>query len=102
MVFEIARIAIDPANATAFEAAVAQAEPHFRNHAECTGFALQKVLEEVGTYHLVVSWTSVDAHMVDFRATEGFQAWRALASPFFAVPPQVVHTATVIGKMQVT
>lgn len=34
-------------------------------------------------YHLRVGWESVEAHMVGFRESDGLQAWRALASPFF-------------------
>lgn len=102
MVFEIARITIDPARAADFEAAVAKAEPFFRADAGCTGFALQRVLEEAGVYHLVVGWTSVEAHNDVFRATQNFQEWRALAGPFFAAPPQVVHTSSVIGTVSIT
>jgi quinol monooxygenase YgiN len=101
MVFEIARIRIDPERIPAFEAAVAQAERHFRNHPDCKGFALQKVLEEIGVFHLVVGWTSVEAHMVDFRSTKEFQEWRALASSFFIEAPTVIHTETVIGEIHI-
>ena len=101
MTFEIARLTIDPARAATFEAAVAQAEPHFRSHKGCTGFALQRVVEEEGVYHLLVGWTSLEAHTVDFRATENFAAWRALAGPFFVEPPKVVHLENVIGQASV-
>jgi quinol monooxygenase YgiN len=99
MVFEIARLTIDPARAKDFEAAVAQAEPFFRADKGCTGFALQRVVEEAGVYHLVVGWTSVEAHNDEFRATSNFQEWRALAGPFFAAPPHVIHTSTIIGAV---
>lgn len=101
MVTEIARITIDPAHAAEFEAAVAKAEPLFRADEGCTGFALQRVIETPGTYHLVVGWTSVEAHTAVFRATEAFQQWRALAGPFFAEPPQVIHVTDVIGSVAV-
>jgi quinol monooxygenase YgiN len=99
MVFEIARLTIDPARAAEFEAAVAQAEPFFRADAGCTGFGLQQVIEEPGVYHLVVGWTSVEAHNDGFRATQNFQEWRALAGPFFLEAPKVVHVSTVIGQV---
>jgi quinol monooxygenase YgiN len=51
---------------------VAQAEPFFRADAGCTGFALQRVVEEPGVYHLVVGWTSVEAHNVGFRGSDNF------------------------------
>lgn len=101
MVFEIARLTIDPTRAADFEAAVARAEPFFRADTGCTGFALQRIVEEAGVYHLVVGWTSVAAHNDVFRATQNFQEWRALAGPFFTAPPQVIHASTVIGAVSV-
>ncbi|MDE1915333.1 MAG: antibiotic biosynthesis monooxygenase [Sphingomonadales bacterium] len=101
MITEIARITIDPTRSDDFEAAVARAEPLFSADAGCTGFALQQVVETPGLYHLVVGWTSVEAHTIAFRATPAFQQWRALAGPFFIVPPQVIHMADVIGQVTV-
>ena len=97
MVFEIARLTIDPARAADFEAAVAKAEPLFRADKGCTGFALQRVIESPEVYHLLVGWTSLEAHTVEFRGSEAFQHWRALAGPFFVEPPMVVHVENVLG-----
>jgi quinol monooxygenase YgiN len=52
-------------------------------------------VENPERYHLVVGWESVEAHMVDFRESEGFQAWRALAGPFFVGTPSVEHFALI-------
>jgi hypothetical protein len=38
-----------------------------------------------------VEWDSLDAHVVGFRESDAFSAWRALIGPFFASPPEVVH-----------
>ncbi|WP_313803877.1 antibiotic biosynthesis monooxygenase family protein [Sphingobium sp.] len=91
MITEVARIEIDPAKAAAFEEAVAQAAPHFRAAPGCRSFRLERSVDSPGHYQLVVGWDSVDAHMVDFRASAGFSVWRALASPFFRTPPHVDH-----------
>lgn len=96
MIHEIAVLVIDPSRSAEFEAAVAAARPHFVAAPGCTSFGLQRVIEEPGTYRLVVGWDSVDAHMVDFRGSDGFQQWRALAAPFFVAPPSVVHVETII------
>lgn len=101
MVTEIARITIDPGRTLEFEAALAEAEPLFRAGKGCTGFALEQVIETPGVYHLIVGWTTVEAHTVDFRATEAFQQWRALVGPFFVTAPHVIHTQTVIGTVEV-
>lgn len=96
MIHEIATLTIDPARAAEFEAAVTQARPHFEAAGGFVSFALRRSIESPERYHLVVGWESVEAHMVDFRESEGFQAWRALASPFFTAPPSVEHVAQVI------
>ena len=96
MIQELATITIDPARAADFEAAVAAARPHFEAARGYVSFALERSIESPERYRLVVGWDSVEAHMVDFRESEGFQHWRALASPFFVAPPSVEHVARVI------
>lgn len=95
MIREIATITVDPAKADDFVAAVRAARPFFEAAEGFVSFALERVIERPGVFRLVVGWTSVDAHMVDFRASPGFQEWRRLASPFFVEPPEVVHVETV-------
>lgn len=96
MVHEIATITIDPTRATDFESAVAKARPHFEAAKGFRTFALQRSIETPGRYRLVVGWENVEAHMVDFRNSEGFQQWRALAGPFFVGTPEVEHVVSVL------
>lgn len=95
MITEIAALRIDPARAGDFEAAVAAAKEHFRTAPGCHGISLERVIETPGAYNLRVLWETVEAHTVDFRGSENFQKWRALAGPFFLEPPVVVHSETV-------
>ncbi len=97
MIYEVASLTIDPARAAEFEAAVASARPHFEAAKGFVSFGLKRVIENPACYQLLVEWESVEAHMVDFRASPGFQEWRALAGPFFVEPPTVVHLQTVIA-----
>ena len=53
MIYEIASLTIDPARATAFESAVAQARSHFEAAKGFISFCLQRVIEEPGAYRLV-------------------------------------------------
>ncbi|MDZ4309809.1 MAG: antibiotic biosynthesis monooxygenase [Cypionkella sp.] len=78
-----------------FEAAVALARPHFLAAAGCLGLSLHRLIETPQVYRLVVIWRSLEYHTVTFRGSEGFQAWRTLAAPFFAHPPVVTHTTTI-------
>ncbi|SFG42657.1 Quinol monooxygenase YgiN [Novosphingobium sp. CF614] len=96
MIHEVATLTIDPATAADFEAAVAEARPHFEAAKGFVSFGLEASIETPGRYHLVVGWESVEAHMLDFRESDGFQAWRALASPFFTGAPSVEHIRKVI------
>jgi heme-degrading monooxygenase HmoA len=95
MITEIASITIDPSRAADFEAAVARARPLFLAAEGCHGMQLARVIEDPSQYHLVVRWESVEHHTVRFRESDNFRAWRALAGPFFAAPPVVIHTATI-------
>ena len=96
MIREIATLTIDPAQAAPFEAAVSEAGPLFLSSPGCLEFALERVIENPGSYRLVVGWTSVEAHMEDFRSSVAFERWRALVGPFFTAPPEVVHSQQVI------
>jgi quinol monooxygenase YgiN len=92
MITEIANITIDPANAAAFEAAVAQAAPAFQSAEGCHAMHLERVIEDPAQYRLRVQWESVDHHMITFRTSDAFQIWRGLAGPFFTAPPHVEHS----------
>lgn len=91
MVTEIAYLAIDPARAAEFEAAVTKAAPFFTTAEGCHGMRLERVEEDAALYRLSVDWETVAHHMVTFRESDGFQQWRALAGPFFVEPPRVEH-----------
>lgn len=96
MIYEVADLEVAPDAAQEFEAAVALAVPHFRNANGCHSFRLERSVDRPGRYRLVVKWDSVDAHMVDFRGSPGFAAWRALTSRFFVSPPMVDHVEAAI------
>lgn len=78
----------------AFEAAVAEAEPLFRDKG-ATSFALSRQVEEPGRYRLSVGWRTIDDHTVGFRESEAFGAWRALVTPHLAQPPAATHWSAV-------
>lgn len=95
MIYEIARLTIDPARAAAFEAAVAGCAPFFRAAHGCHSMRLEHEIEDPSRYRLVVGWETVEDHMVGFRGSPAFAEWRAAVGPFFAAPPEVVHTQVV-------
>ncbi len=93
MVYEIATLDIKEGSEAAFEAAVKEAAPYFQKSRGCRGMALERCVETPSRYYLVVTWDSVEDHMVHFRNSPEFQEWRRLAGPHFANPPSVEHTS---------
>jgi heme-degrading monooxygenase HmoA len=96
MITEIAQIEVKPGSEADFEAAVAQARPLFLRAKGCHGIELQRSVEKPSRYRLMVKWATLENHTVDFRESPDFAAWRALAGPHFAAPPDVEHTANVL------
>lgn len=95
MIHEIAEIDILPGLETQFESAVENASKHFKAADGYISMSLHRSIENPSRYRLVVGWETVEHHTINFRESEGFQAWRALAGPCFAAPPRVEHVATV-------
>lgn len=96
MVLEIAQIEVTPGKEAEFEAAVGKAKPLFARAKGCRSMSLQRSLEKPSRYRLFVEWETLENHTVDFRGSADFQAWRGLASPFFASPPEVEHVAKAV------
>lgn len=96
MFMEVAQIQVKPGSETQFEAGVQQAVPLFQRAKGCTAMRLERSVEQPTHYTLLVQWNTVDDHMVGFRESADFQEWRKLVGEFFAAPPQVGHTATVV------
>ena len=96
MFWEIAQIEVKPGQEAAFEAAVAEAVPLFKNARGCKGMQLHRSVEQPGRYRLVVDWETVEDHTVHFRGSQDFQEWRRLVGGHFASPPAVEHTHRVV------
>jgi heme-degrading monooxygenase HmoA len=95
MVTEIAVLTIKPELHAEFERAVASAAPLFQGASGCRSMRLEREIENPGRYRLVVEWETVEHHTREFRGSEAFTQWRALAGPYFLVPPDVVHMSHV-------
>ena len=98
MVTEIAQIDVKPGSEKDFEAAVANARDAFGRSKGFHGFELHKSIEKPQRYRLMVKWATLENHTVDFRGSEKFAEWRALVGPYFAAPPEVEHTETVLAS----
>jgi heme-degrading monooxygenase HmoA len=96
MITEIAQIDVKPGTEKYFEAAVAKARPLFLRAKGGKGFELHKSIEKPQRYRLMAKWETLENHTVDFRGSEDFTAWRGLVGQYFAAPPEVEHTETVV------
>ncbi|MBI5264786.1 MAG: antibiotic biosynthesis monooxygenase [Bradyrhizobium sp.] len=97
MITEIAQIEVKPGTERDFEAAVAKAKAVFGRSKGFHGFELHKSIEKPQRYRLMVKWATLENHTVDFRGSENFAEWRALVGAYFAAPPEVEHTETVVA-----
>lgn len=96
MITEIAQIDVKPGSESDFEAAVAKALAAFGRSKGFHGLELHRSIEKPQRYRLMVKWKTLENHTVDFRGSADFTEWRGLVGGFFASPPEVEHTATVL------
>src|SRR5450432_2439554 len=96
MITEIAQIDVKPGTEKDFEAAVAKARPLFLRAKGGKGFELHKSIEKPSRYRLMARWDTLENHTVDFTGSEEFTAWRGLVGQYFASPPEVETTETVL------
>lgn len=96
MITEIAQIEVKSGTEKDFETAVAKAKAAFGRAKGFHGFELHRSIEKPQRYRLMVKWETVEDHTVGFRGSENFSEWRALVGSYFAVPPEVEHTETVV------
>ena len=96
MITEIAQIEIKPGMEAEFEAAAAKARPLFARAKGSVGIELNRSIEKPQRYRLLAQWEKLEKHTVDFRGSENFAEWRGLVGQYFASPPEVEHTETVL------
>lgn len=97
MILEIAQLQVAPGREAGFEAAFAEAQPIIASMPGYLGHELQRCLERSGHYMLLVRWTSVEAHEVGFRQSEGYQRWKQLLHHFYDPFPTVLHYEVAAG-----
>lgn len=97
MVLEHAVITIRPGTHQEFERALAEARRYIAAADGFRSLALHRGIEHEDEYVLLVEWDTLDDHLVGFRESEAFTAWRALIGPYFEAPPVGTHLLPVDG-----
>ncbi|PAT37090.1 antibiotic biosynthesis monooxygenase family protein [Vandammella animalimorsus] len=95
---EIAMLQVRPGQATAFEAAFAQAQAIIAGMPGYLGHELQRCLEQEHHYLLLVRWRNLQDHTEGFRGSPQYQQWKALLHHFYDPFPTVLHYQRVLGE----
>lgn len=91
MILEQAVLDVRDGQASAFEAAFAEAReiisgmPGYREH------ELLRCIERPGRYLLLVRWDRLEDHTEGFRGSPDYQRWKALLHHFYDPMPDVEH-----------
>ena len=62
-----------------------------RQHPECISVHTTRCIEQPARYMLTVIWSSLEAHMVDFRNSPLFAQWRSNIDGLFKDPVELFH-----------
>jgi heme-degrading monooxygenase HmoA len=97
MVLEHAVITIRPGTGAEFEAALAEARHYIAATPGFRSLALHRGVERPDEYVLLVEWDTLEDHLVGFRESDRFTAWRSIIGPYFESPPVGSHLSPVEG-----
>ena len=91
MVTEIAIFTAAPGKEEALGQGIIRGLESIRQHSGCISANVSRCVEREGRYMLSVVWTSLDAHMKDFRSSSLFPQWRSHIDGLFEGTPELFH-----------
>ena len=91
MVTEIAIFIAVPGKEEALGQAIIRGLEVVRRHPECISANVTRCVERNGRYMLSVIWTSLEAHLEDFRSSALFPQWRSHIEGLFEGTPEIFH-----------
>jgi heme-degrading monooxygenase HmoA len=96
MILEVAALQIRPGQGGEFEAAFAQAQKIIASMPGYLGHELQRCVEVVDKYILLVRWQTLADHEIGFRQSNQYQQWKKLLHHFYDPFPVVEHFEQVV------
>jgi heme-degrading monooxygenase HmoA len=90
-VLEHVLLEVVPDLEVAFETAFDEARHLVAGSPGCRSVRLSRCVEEPHRYLLLIEWNSLDDHVVGFRQSEAFTAWRGLLAQYWDPLPTVLH-----------
>lgn len=91
MITEVALLTAVPGKEDELGQAILRGMEIFHQHPECISTRLERGIEHPNQYLLINVWTSLEAHMVDFRGGPLFPQWRSHINGLFEGTPIVFH-----------
>lgn len=91
MVTEIAIFIAASGKEDALGQGIIQGLEAIRQHPECISANITRCVERPERYMLAVVWTSLEAHIKDFRSGPLFPEWRKHIAGLFEGTPEVFH-----------
>jgi len=101
MILEMAVLDVKPGMAEEFEQAFAKARHIIAGMNGCVSHELQKCVETLNRYVLLVQWETLEDHTVGFRESAQYQEWKSLLHHFYD-PFPAVENYTVIPAASVS
>jgi quinol monooxygenase YgiN len=91
MVTEIAILTAVPGKEDALGQAILRGLAVIRQHPGIISARVERCVEKPGQYMLINIWTSLEAHITDFRGGPLFPQWRSHINGLFEGNPVVFH-----------
>jgi heme-degrading monooxygenase HmoA len=91
MVFEVGILNVVPGQETAFEETLKAARPLIAATPGFVSIHVQRCIETPNRYLLLVTWKTIEDHVVGFRQSDRFSEWRRLLHHFYSPPPVIEH-----------
>lgn len=91
MVTEVAIFTAAPGKEEALGQSIIQGLEVIRQHPHCISANSSHCIERPERYMVTVVWTSLEAHLNDFRNSALFPKWRSYINGLFEGSPELFH-----------
>ena len=91
MVTEIAIFTALPGKEDELGQAILRGLEVIRQHPGVISARVERCIEKPGQYVLINNWTSLEAHMTDFRGSPLFPQWRSHINGLYEANPVMFH-----------
>ena len=99
MILEVAILDVKPNMAAEFEAVFKTASAIISSMPGYISHELQRCIETMNRYILLVRWQNLEDHIVGFRQSPDYQTWRSLLHHFYDPFPTVEHYEVIFSEL---